>query len=95
MDADVIDISDDVEAQLQELHEDETFVYRAPRRVWVDACATCDDRPLWGCKAFGCNPKESCFLLCPSCGKYGFEPAINGWVPDWETAALLLEKLGR
>lgn len=93
LDIPTIDVSDDVEAALQELHEDETFVYRAPKRVWVDACATCNDRPIWGCKAFGCSETETCFILCPSCGKNGNAPAPEQWSPNWELAALLIERL--
>lgn len=90
----LLGISEATEAMLQEAHDTE-FIYNAPRRVWVEACATCDNKPMWGCKIFGCNPAESCFIICPSCGKRGFESAIEGWVPDWETAALLLEKMGK
>jgi hypothetical protein len=91
---DTIDISDDVEQMLQDAHDDE-FVYVPAQRVYVERCVTCNDVPLWGCALFGCNPTESCFIKCPSCGRYGFTPPAADFVPDHDLAALLLEKMGR
>lgn len=91
---DTIDVSDDVEAMLQDAHDTE-FVYVAPQRVYVERCVTCNDRPLWGCSLWPCSETQSCFILCPSCGQYGFGSKPEGWVPDHDLAALLLEKMGR
>lgn len=76
-----IDVNDDVEIMLQEAH-DEEFVYVAPRRVYVERCITCSDKPLWGCKIFGCKPTESCFILCPTCGKRGNDKKPESFVGD-------------
>lgn len=66
-----IDVSDDVEIMLQEDHDRE-FVPPVRRKVYIERCITCNDRPLWGCKLFGHPPNESCFIICPTCGQRGF-----------------------
>ena len=89
---DTIDIDEDVEAMLQEAH-DEEFT-RPAYRVYVERCGTCQDQPLWGCKAFGCDP-DGCFLLCPECGRLGFTAGPTEWVADHDLAHVLRERLDK
>jgi len=93
---DTIDVDDSVEIALQELHDDETFIYRAPRLAWTEPCVTCKGFPLWGCKLFGCaEGSDTCFIMCPSCGKKGFAECPTEFNPDHALGALLLQKMGR
>lgn len=89
-----LDVSLETEMQLQADHDDD-FVYRAAQRVYVEKCGTCAGFPLWGCKVFGHTEGESCFIKCPACGRYGFTPPHDNFVPDHDLAALLREKMGR
>ena len=88
-----VDVSPYVEAMLQDSH-DAIFEW-TPYARQIDPCVTCKDKPLWGCALWPCSETQSCFILCPTCGQYGFGEKPSEWVPDNDLAALLLEKMGR
>lgn len=57
----------------------------------MEKCGTCKNQPMWGCNLFGCDDGQTCFIICPECGKEGFSPAPEQFNPDMELAALLTE----
>lgn len=57
-------------------------------------CNTCFNRPLYGCSIFG-HQGGGCFVICPECGREGFNEPKPGFVPDLELARALRERLDK